>query len=71
MLFFFFQQVINTIKSKHYSYNSFDTVNGAASMATATVIKNNRNARKFSFSNEYLDNQNVQTILHGMHNLKD
>ncbi|GAB0095157.1 hypothetical protein DMENIID0001_105120 [Sergentomyia squamirostris] len=42
--------VINTIKSKHYSFNGFDTK--APSAAPIKIIKTNRNARKFSLTNE-------------------
>ncbi|XP_059611036.1 uncharacterized protein LOC132257971 [Phlebotomus argentipes] len=47
-------QVINTIKSKHYSFNGFDT----KTPAPIKIIKNNRNARRFSLTNT----ENVQTI---------
>lgn len=42
------QQVINTIKSKHYSYNSFDAVNngGVGTVTALNVIKHNRNTRE-------------------------
>lgn len=42
------QQVINTIKSKHYSYNGFDT----SQMSSMKIIKKHRNARKLSISDE-------------------
>lgn len=42
------QQVINTIKSKHYSYNTIDT--GTGSVTALNVIKQNRNARRLSLS---------------------
>lgn len=42
------QQVINTIKSKHYNYNT-DTFNtGVNTFAAVNVIKQNRNARRMS-----------------------
>lgn len=45
------QQVIHTIKSKHFSYNGLQTMSGA-SEAPIKVIQANRNARKMSFSSE-------------------
>ncbi|XP_055700019.1 uncharacterized protein LOC129799816 [Phlebotomus papatasi] len=48
-------QVINTIKSKHYSFNGFDTKSPAAPIK---IIKNNRNARRFSLT----DADNVKTM---------
>lgn len=39
--------MINTIKSKHYNYNGFDTTTGSGSVK---IIKKQRNARKLSYS---------------------
>lgn len=50
----FFQQVINTLKSKHYSFNSFGTMNAAQANPPVKIIKKNRNARKISFSEDDL-----------------
>lgn len=47
--------MINTIKSKHYSYNTFDTVNTSGTVTALNVIKQNRNARHAPWSDDGLD----------------
>lgn len=42
------QQVINTIKSKHYNYNGFDTTTTGS--GSVKIIKRQRNARRLSYS---------------------
>lgn len=42
-----FQQVINTVKSKHYQFNTFDTIK--ASSRPMKSINDNLDARKLSF----------------------
>lgn len=59
------QQVINTIKSKHYSYNGFEqqAINGVK------VLKRQRNARKFSYSDENI--QRMTNVLASIENMKN
>lgn len=57
-----FQQVIHTIKSKHYSYNTMEP----ASMAAVKVVNANRNARKFSLSNDN-DEKTLSIALNSIH----
>ncbi|KAJ6639893.1 Pyridoxine/pyridoxamine 5'-phosphate oxidase [Pseudolycoriella hygida] len=60
-------QVINTIKSKHYSYNSFDAMNNAASMNAVNIVKRNRNARSMSLTPDDLNG--MTSILSAIENV--
>lgn len=69
--------MINTIKSKHYSYNSFDTVNTGGTVTALNVIKQNRNARHVSLSDDGLDaaltpgGLNIGSVLQAMNALQN
>lgn len=68
------QQVINTIKSKHYSYNSFDSVNNGGTVTSLNVIKHNRNVRHAPTWPDAVDfmpgGLSVGDVLKAVHGLK-